>query len=69
MAFTLLRASLLRRVTAAPSIRTFHSIHEPQAWPGEPVRQVFISQSTDVFTNLALEDWLFKNHDIEHKVI
>lgn len=33
----------------------------------DPVRQVFISQSNDVFTNLALEDWLFKNHDFDHK--
>ena len=28
----------------------------------------FISQSNDVFTNLALEDWLYKNHDFDHKV-
>ena len=34
----------------------------------DPVRQVFISQSNDVFTNLALEDWLHKNHDFDHKV-
>ena len=34
----------------------------------DPVRQVFISQSNDVFTNLALEDWLYKNHDFDHKV-
>jgi lipoyltransferase 1 len=33
----------------------------------DPVRQVFISQSNDVFTNLALEDWLYKNHDFDHK--
>ncbi len=34
----------------------------------DPVRQVFISQSTDVFTNLALEDWLYRHHDFDHKV-
>ena len=34
-----------------------------------PVRQVFISQSNDIFSNLALEDWLYKNHDFQHKVI
>ena len=34
----------------------------------DPVRQVFISQSNDVFTNLALEDWLYRNHDFDHKV-
>jgi len=33
----------------------------------DPVRQVFISQSTDVFTNLALEDWIYQNHDFDHK--
>ncbi|KAI4499345.1 hypothetical protein M0802_005605 [Mischocyttarus mexicanus] len=26
-------------------------------------KSVFISQSTDVFTNLALEDWLYRNFD------
>jgi len=34
----------------------------------DPIRQVFISQSTDVFSNLALEDWLYRNHDFNHKV-
>ena len=33
----------------------------------DPVRQVFLSQSNDVFTNLALEDWLYRNHDFAHK--
>lgn len=34
----------------------------------DPVRQVYISQSTDVFSNLALEDWIYRNHDFDHKV-
>ena len=34
----------------------------------DPIRQVFISQSNDVFTNLALEDWIYRNHDFDHKV-
>ncbi|CAD7088538.1 unnamed protein product [Hermetia illucens] len=29
-------------------------------------KSVFISQSYDVFTNLALEDWLYKNFDFSH---
>ena len=33
----------------------------------DPVRQVFISQSNDIFTNLALEDWLYRQHDFAHK--
>ncbi len=33
----------------------------------EPARQVFISQSNDVFTNLALEDWIYRNLDFKTK--
>lgn len=41
---------------------------EAQIYPQtEPVRQVFISQSTDIFTNLALEDWLYRHHDFKRK--
>lgn len=29
-------------------------------------KSVFISQSSDIFTNLALEDWLYKNFDFTH---
>ncbi|XP_055855040.1 lipoyltransferase 1, mitochondrial [Episyrphus balteatus] len=29
-------------------------------------KSVFISQSSDIFTNLALEDWLYKNFDFSH---
>ncbi|XP_018791088.1 PREDICTED: lipoyltransferase 1, mitochondrial [Bactrocera latifrons] len=29
-------------------------------------KSVFISQSYDVFTNLALEDWLYRNFDFSH---
>lgn len=33
-------------------------------------KSVFISQSYDVFTNLALEDWIFKNYDLNsHHVL
>lgn len=33
-------------------------------------KSVFISQSSDVFTNLALEDWLYKNFDFSrHHVL
>lgn len=28
-------------------------------------KSVFISQSNDIFTNLALEDWIYKNNDFE----
>lgn len=32
-----------------------------------PKRTVFISQSSDVFANLALEDWLYKNWSFERR--
>lgn len=33
-------------------------------------KSVFISQSHDVFTNLALEDWIYKNYDFQkHHVL
>lgn len=37
----------------------------------DPIRKsVFISQSYDVFTNLALEDWIYKNYDFgNHHVL
>lgn len=36
----------------------------------EPEKSVFISQSTDIHTNLALEDWLYRNFDFnKHRVL
>ncbi|XP_055619570.1 lipoyltransferase 1, mitochondrial [Toxorhynchites rutilus septentrionalis] len=32
----------------------------------EVKKSVFISQSNDVFTNLALEDWIYRNFDFAH---
>lgn len=32
----------------------------------DPHKSVFISQSSDVFSNLALEDWLYKNFDFKN---
>lgn len=29
-------------------------------------KSVFISQSNDIFQNLALEDWLYRNYDFNH---
>lgn len=32
----------------------------------EPIKKsVFISQSYDIFTNLAIEDWIYKNYDLK----
>jgi hypothetical protein len=36
----------------------------------QPEKSVFISQSTDVHTNLALEDWIYRNFNFEnHRVL
>lgn len=35
----------------------------------EIVKSVYISQSTDIFTNLALEDWMYKNFDFSKQHI
>lgn len=37
-----------------------------QVSDAEIKKSVFISQSYDIFTNLALEDWLYKNFDFSH---
>lgn len=34
-----------------------------------PKRVVFISQSTDIFSNLAFEDWLYKNWSFEKRSV
>lgn len=43
----------------------------PPVVPDSEIKKsVFISQSSDVFTNLALEDWLYKNFDFSrHHVL
>ena len=53
---------------ASAGINRDYNPNKPSTVYRDPVRQVFISQSNDVFTNLALEDWLYKNHDFDHKV-
>ncbi len=73
MAFVSRVCSLARRAPKAGAAMVSRPLstvvssddHPEAAWP---VRQVFISQSNDIFSNLALEDWLYKNHDFKHKV-
>lgn len=39
----------------------------PTGGPVKSIKKsVFISQSYDVYTNLALEDWIYKNYDFEN---
>lgn len=43
-----------------------NSSHQPSTTK-PPKRAVFISQSTDVFSNLAFEDWLYKSWSFENR--
>ncbi|XP_017078275.1 lipoyltransferase 1, mitochondrial [Drosophila eugracilis] len=49
-----------------PEIRKPKRQPPPVVPDSEIKKSVFISQSSDVFTNLALEDWLYKNFDFSH---
>ncbi|XP_017049479.1 lipoyltransferase 1, mitochondrial [Drosophila ficusphila] len=55
-----------------PAGQQQQEIRKPKRQPppvvpdSEIKKSVFISQSSDVFTNLALEDWLYKNFDFSH---
>ncbi|OAD58945.1 Lipoyltransferase 1, mitochondrial [Eufriesea mexicana] len=43
------------------------SFNERQDDPNNSItKSVFISQSTDIFTNLALEDWFYRNHNLKN---
>lgn len=57
-------ATLVRITTRAYSIPT------PVVTERNIKKSVFISQSKDIFTNLALEDWLYRNFDFtNHHVL
>jgi len=56
---------VLQMAAASTSLRAAFSSQQA-AVP----RSVFISQSDDIFANLALEDWLYKKHDFsKHRVL
>ena len=66
--YGLMRRSFNLRSCVEKRLVSTQKVKEESTVLNDPVRQVFISQSNDVFTNLALEDWLYKNHDFDHKV-
>nr|ACO15151.1 Lipoyltransferase 1, mitochondrial precursor [Caligus clemensi] len=75
--------SIARRTTGLPlhgvKRTSFNLLKRSWSWKGngneeegglkmnDPLREVFISQSNDIFSNLALEDWLYRHHDFQHK--
>ncbi|XP_053988613.1 lipoyltransferase 1, mitochondrial-like isoform X1 [Hylaeus volcanicus] len=57
------RCSNLRQVSKYST-----NFNDKQDDPNDSIKKsVFISQSTDVFTNLALEDWFYRNYDFTNQ--
>ncbi|XP_055372610.1 lipoyltransferase 1, mitochondrial-like [Condylostylus longicornis] len=67
---TLLYVSPRRRTFETRKICTtvglFNEKKSTKVEDSEIKKSVFISQSNNVYTNLALEDWLYKNFDFSH---
>ncbi|KAL4716954.1 hypothetical protein ACJJTC_012765 [Scirpophaga incertulas] len=62
---------LTRRTSArclATTVKNLAAVKKDRELPveGEITKSVFMSQSTDVYTNLALEDWMYKNMDFSN---
>lgn len=52
------------QVNATSSVKSTYKSHAIKSVPDSEIKKsVFISQSNDIFTNLALEDWLYRNFD------
>ncbi|XP_015585573.1 lipoyltransferase 1, mitochondrial [Cephus cinctus] len=63
--------ALIRNVQKVPTcwsiINRFVSNEPISKVPDDAIRKsVFISQSTDIYRNLALEDWFYKNSDLKN---
>lgn len=61
MAFNVFRMCSFRGVSNRVAAFRAYSTKKPNSEPKDIVKSVFISQSNDIFTNLALEDWMYKN--------
>ncbi|CAH0727485.1 unnamed protein product, partial [Brenthis ino] len=65
----------LTRRTSSRSLTTAKNLIEKKTKndlppEGEITKSVFMSQSTDIYTNLALEDWMYRNMDFsKHHVM
>lgn len=59
------RSSARTMVAGAKSLSTKSKERQLPA-EGEVTKSVFMSQSTDIYTNLALEDWMYRNMDFSN---
>nr|CAH7755619.1 unnamed protein product [Callosobruchus chinensis] len=60
MASTQCSLAKIRHFVSRISVRRYSTPNEKDI-----KKSVFLSQSKDIFTNLALEDWLYKNFDFK----
>lgn len=62
------RSSARNLATASTASTNVTAKKKERALPaeGEITKSVFMSQSTDIFTNLALEDWMYRNMDFSN---
>lgn len=68
MYYSGLTSTLVARTATISSSARFFSNKSKKTEPihkneNQITKSVFISQSNDIFTNLALEDWMYKNFD------
>lgn len=57
----------MKYVTGLKSLLSSRAFTSATTTANEPIRKsVFISQSHDIYTNLALEDWIYKNFDLSN---
>ncbi|KAL5288675.1 LIPT1 family protein [Megaselia abdita] len=69
-AFKLIQCSGSKMLIRPNVFRAFSSSTATSTEKPEIKKSVFISQSHDIFTNLALEDWIYKNFDFtNHHVL
>ncbi|XP_066250906.1 lipoyl amidotransferase LIPT1, mitochondrial-like [Euwallacea similis] len=54
---------LQKRILRSPTMKLLHRLLGTRS---DVAKSVYISKSTDIFTNLALEDWLYTNRDFSH---
>lgn len=60
-----LRAISCKQFSSSTGSTTDESATTKASKESEPIKKsVFISQSYDIFTNLAIEDWIYRNYDL-----
>lgn len=62
-----LRAAATRQLSSTSTDSSTTTTSKNVSKENEPIKKsVFISQSYDIFTNLAIEDWIYRNYDLSN---